>query len=58
MGVSKMSKGYSEKDLISQFRIATGASEEDTYCYLEASNWNIERAFYDWRMDQRRRAKL
>lgn len=53
-----MSKGYSEKDLISQFRIATGASEEDTYCYLEASNWNIERAFYDWRMDQRRRAKL
>ena len=40
-----------QANLISQFRIATGVSYEDAYCYLEAANWNISAAFEDWRND-------
>ena len=43
-----------QANIISRFRVATGASVEDAYCYLEAANWNIEQAFDDWRMDQRK----
>ena len=46
-----MSKGYSEKDLVSQFRVVTGASEEDAYCYLIAEEWDLENALIYWRAD-------
>lgn len=43
-----------QANIISRFRAATGASEEDAYCYLETTNWNINQAFNAWRMDQRK----
>ena len=52
-----MSKGYSEKDLISQFRVVTGASVEDAYCYLIAEEWDLEDALDSWQADSYLRVK-
>ena len=44
-------KSSVQAGLIGRFCIATGASYEDAYCYLEAASWNISAAFEDWRND-------
>ena len=40
-----------QANLISQFRVVTGASVEDAYCYLEAEEWDLEDALISWRAD-------
>ena len=40
-----------QANLISQFRVVTGASEEDAYCYLEAEEWDLDGALISWRAD-------
>ena len=39
-------------NLVSQFRIVTGASVEDAYCYLEAEEWDLDDALISWRTDE------
>ena len=40
-----------QANLISQFRVVTGASVEDAYCYLEAEEWDLDDALISWRAD-------
>ena len=40
-----------QANLIGRFRVVTGASEEDAYCYLEAEEWDLEDALISWRAD-------
>ena len=38
-------------NLVSLFRVATGASVADAYCYLEAEEWDLDDALISWRTD-------
>lgn len=44
-------KKADKDDLVGRFTIATGASAEDAYCYLEAEEWNLEDAVRSWLTD-------
>ena len=40
-----------QANLVSQFRVATGASIDEAYDYLEAEEWDLDDALASWRTD-------
>ena len=44
-------KSSVQANLISRFRVITGASVAEAYCYLEAEEWDLDDALISWRTD-------
>ena len=41
-----------QANLVSRFRMITGASVAEAYCYLEAEEWDLDDALLSWRADE------